>query len=127
SQFSVSPGGDLWGCVSFAHLNWDRVRRENSSEYLYGTVSDLGNKEFEKKYNNILDNYKDFRTDNFYTADSRCFLCPYLQECRICPAINRNSERQNRSLYFVPEYICEISKIIYETNRSFIKALKNSS
>ncbi len=123
-QFSVSPEGDLWGCSSFAHMNWAKVKREKRTGYLYGNISDLDKKDFGKKYREVLNNYKDFRTDNFYTAESRCFLCPYLEECNVCPAINRNSEKQNRSLYFIPEYICEIGKIIYDANRNFIKTLK---
>ncbi len=123
-QFSISPSGDIWGCPSFTHLNWSKIKNEKASDYFYGNINDSRLKNIEKNFKFILNNYKNFRTDNFYTSKSKCFLCPYLHECKLCPAINKNSEKKNKSLYFIPEYICEINKILHNSNREFINSIK---
>jgi radical SAM protein with 4Fe4S-binding SPASM domain len=117
-RLTLAPDGGLWGCASFHFLDWDHVR-ETKDHYYYGHVNDLGNDIFEKRAEVIKLNYAKFRTDHFKTESRKCFLCEYLQECRICPAQKYIYLKGKRSMFDIPEQVCEMNKIIIDANRQF--------
>jgi len=119
----ITPNGEFWGCQSFYFLDWNKCE-EKRGNYLYGNITDLKKENFNKKRNDIRSNYKKFKTDNFRTDKSKCFLCDYLEECIICPTQKDLSIGKKRSLFHVPDYICEINKIIIDLNREFKKEVK---
>ncbi len=119
SQISVSPAGDIWGCPAFTHFKWTKADHMTPDEFVFGNINKTPKENIQKNYIDTILNYKQFRTDNYYTDKSRCFLCKFLEECSLCPAINKNSNRVPRSIFYIPPYICEINKILIGSNRSF--------
>ena len=126
-QITITPNGELWGCSAFYYFDW-KNSAEDKNDYCYGKVEDLENGEFEKRVDRIRSNHRKFQTDNFRTEKTKCFLCEYFQECRICPTQKYSFMKGKRSMFHIPDHICEMNKIIIESNRAFkkeVKAIKN--
>lgn len=142
NQLTVTPGGHIWGCPCFFEYFKERVapaardvtnryssqkkpsqenkflahnNLEESDKYYFGRLEDFA-KNYKKTYRRILANYSPFRMDNYYTANSRCFLCPLVEKCGVCPVLRAESRR---SLLYVQPYICAIKKILINARDRF--------
>jgi len=113
-QFTLSQEGEIWGCPGF-YETFGRLKDSSGyNDYCFGTMEEFFN-QVGSSYKRILQNYREFTMDNFHTRDSRCFLCPLVQECSVCP-VGRFSP--NVSLLLVPDYICRINKILIEERQA---------
>ncbi len=124
-RLTVAPDGGLWGCASFNYYDWD-ASEDSKENYYYGNIRNINDNGFEDNYKKVRNNYKKFKTDNFRSDESKCFLCEYLEECRICPTINYSTRNIRRTPLHIPEYICSLNKIINDVNREFRTGLRKS-
>lgn len=114
-QMTLTPAGTLWGCPGFYEYFKGKENLEGYRDFSFGFLSDFI-KNPGKKYRQVLSHYRRFRMDNFYTARSRCFLCPRITECAVCPVIGLPGRS---SPFFVPAYVCRINRTILDTKMSF--------
>ena len=121
-RITLSPDGGLSGCSAFYFYDWNYCI-EDKNNYYYGNVNDMNKEDFENKFNEINSNHMKFKTDNFKTEKNKCFLCEYLQECMLCPAIKYSFIKKGRSLFQIPEHVCQINKITNDVNRELRKEL----
>ncbi|MCK5220635.1 MAG: hypothetical protein KAR14_03570, partial [Candidatus Aminicenantes bacterium] len=117
-QISVTPRGDIWGCDLFYYYFKNGTSNGDKGKYLFGNINDPDFNLSEHLDREIVENYHEFRGDMYKTLDLPCFLCPYLKECHICPAILYRTE-ENNSMFFVPKHECEINKILINAKRKF--------
>lgn len=122
NQISITSNGDIWGCelYYFYYKNFSNNKKLN--KYFLGNISEITKSGPEFK--NKISNYIDFTGDKYKTDSIPCFLCPYLRECHICPAIFY-PDKKDRSLFLVPDHVCEINKIRINSNRKLRIAIKN--
>ncbi len=124
-QISINPDGDIWGCDLFYYYFKNGPVSDQKNKYLFGNINDPDfdlSKPFDQS---IINNYHEFRGDAFRTDDLPCFLCPYLKECHICPAILYKPD-ENGSMFFVPKHVCEINKILINAKRRFSSGIENN-
>lgn len=122
-QITITPNGELWGCSAFYYYDWENSI-EDKNDYCYGKIEDLESEEFEKRVEKVRSNHRKFKTDNFKTENTKCFLCEYLQECLICPAQKYSFIKGKRSIFEIPDHTCEMNKIIFKLNREFRSEVK---
>jgi len=113
-QMTLTPGGTLWGCPGFYEYFKGKENQDGYRDFSFGFLPDFM-KDPGKKYRQVLSHYRRFRMDNFYTARSRCFLCPRVTECAVCPVIGLPGRS---SPFFVPAYLCRINQVIMDTKMS---------
>lgn len=122
-RMTIAPDGSLWGCPAFYFLDWEKTV-EPIDDYRYGYVQDLENGYLEEQLITVKSHYKKLKTDNFRTDNRKCFLCDHLQECRLCPAQKYSFIKSNRSIWNIPDNVCEINRIIANQNRHFRNQIK---
>jgi radical SAM protein with 4Fe4S-binding SPASM domain len=115
NQLTVTPGGHIWGCPCFYEYFKKKEGIGEFAKFYFGKLEDFA-RNHEKKYRRILSHYSRFRMDNYYTANSRCFLCPLVKKCGVCPVIRSTSPHP---LLYVHSYICEINKILIAARENF--------
>ncbi len=118
-QLTVTPAGEIWGCPGFCECFRDKEPPEVYCQFCFGKLEEFAGDNF-KHYRKVLRNYAQLRMDNFYTSDSRCFLCPELEECSVCPTSTFSA---NSPLLYVPGYVCAIRKLLNQQRVKFREAL----
>lgn len=120
NHLTVTPSGEIWGCPTFHEYFKGKAATPAYREFYFGKSTGF-TEDFEKRYRKISSHYRRFRMDNYYTTDSRCFLCPLVEKCGVCPVLRKPS---NHPLLYVPPYICEINKILIDEMENFARELK---
>lgn len=116
NQLTVTPGGSIWGCPCFyEYFKVSPNSMEEYDKYYFGKLEDFA-KNHEKMYRRVLSHYRQFSMDNYYKANSRCFLCPLVEKCGVCPVLKAKS---NHPLLYVQPYICAIKKILINAGDHF--------
>jgi len=118
-RLAVSPDGKIWGCALFADYFKDRENSPQYEKYCFGNLGHLGGKS-ENVFSKLRSNYSQLSMDNFSTQATKCFLCPDLESCAICPM---NVSFTGHSWDKIPDYVCAIQKIKIREREKFSKAL----
>lgn len=116
SQITVTAEGEIWGCALFYEYFKNHKNSDIFQDYYFGTIDEFI-KNPKKKYQDLSENYQQLRMDNFFTRNSRCFLCPNVEKCGVCPV---SSAFYNDELEKVPSYICRINQIAIEEKQKFL-------
>lgn len=109
-RLSVLPDGGVWGCSLFYDFFWGRERKEESQEYekyYFGALDNFIDNH-QNIYPRVSSNYSWLSVDNYSTPRMKCFLCPEVEECMICPV---NAAFAQGVLGKIPEYVCQLQKI----------------
>jgi radical SAM protein with 4Fe4S-binding SPASM domain len=119
SQLTVSAEGEVWGCALFYEYFRHRRTPEIHRNYCFGTIEKMSSENQEISAN-IVEHYSQLCQDNFFTDESRCFLCPHIEFCGVCPI--------SSALYWnrpdrVPDYICRINRIAIHEKLKFQRRL----
>lgn len=117
NNLCVTPDGKVWGCPCFYEYFKGSEATQDYKKYYFGELGEFI-RDFKKRYREIALNYSRFTMDNYYTSNSRCFLCPLVDRCEVCPVTVSAS---NFPLFYVPPYICEINKILIRGQEQFKK------
>jgi radical SAM protein with 4Fe4S-binding SPASM domain len=120
SQITVTAEGEIWGCALFYEYFKNRKDSDIFQDYYFGTIDEFI-KNPKKKYQHITENYRQLRMDNFYTPNSRCFLCPHIESCGVCPI---SSALYWNRLEKVPGYICRINQIAIQEKEKLLNDMK---
>ncbi len=115
-QISILPDGGIWGCEVFYYYFKMKKDIKDKDLYFLGNINKLSEEDFFYNLNNKRMNYKKFRGDNYHTDKIHCFLCPYLNNCQVCPATFYNAS-ENKNMFFIPNHVCEINKVLITANR----------
>jgi radical SAM protein with 4Fe4S-binding SPASM domain len=118
-RLAVSTDGKIWGCHLFADYFKDRENSPQYEEYCFGNLGNLGRRP-ENVFSKIHSNYSQLSMDNFSTKATKCFLCPDLESCTICPM---NVSFAGHSLGEIPDYVCAIQKIKIREKEKFSEGL----
>lgn len=115
SQFTVTAEGEVWGCALFYEYFRHRKMPEIHRDYCFGNINEMSN-DHKEEHTDILEHYQKLCQDNFFTDSSRCFLCPHIEGCGVCPV--------SSALYWnrpdrVPDYICRINRIAIREKQRF--------
>lgn len=114
SQLTVSAAGEVWGCALFYEYFRHRRTLDIHRDYCFGAIEELSDNH---KYSvNVIKHYKQLCQDNVHTDRSRCFLCPHIDFCGVCPI--------SSALYWdrldrIPDYICRINRIAIIEKQKF--------
>ena len=120
SQITISAEGEVWGCARFYEYFKNRKNSDQYQNYYFGPL-DKFIKNQEKKYPELIKNYKQLCLDNFHTTRSRCFLCPYIEKCGVCPI---SSALYWDDLEKVPAHICRINQIAIREKEKLLNRIK---
>lgn len=121
SQLTVTADGEIWGCALFYGYFKKKKSAGWRREYCFGTLDDFS-RNHKKKYPEIVGHYRQLGMDNFYTPTSRCFLCPEVEKCGVCPitsAFCRDDPER------VPGHICRINRIAIREKERLLSRLKD--
>jgi sulfatase maturation enzyme AslB (radical SAM superfamily) len=116
-RLALSPDGQVWGCFLFP----DYFKgKENSAFYQKFYFGDLDNfiRNYREVFPRISKNYAHLSMDNFSTPAMKCFLCPELESCAVCPV---NASFSGRPLGEIPSYLCQIQRIKIRHFKKFRK------
>lgn len=116
-RMAMTADGNLWGCHLFADVYNGKEDTEDYAKFCFGDL-DSFIKNHEEIYSKISANYTNFPMDRFYTNSTRCFDCPELEECRVCPVDNL---MQGPDIRKIPVWACEQKKITREIRKKFLK------
>jgi sulfatase maturation enzyme AslB (radical SAM superfamily) len=120
NQLTVTADGEIWGCVLF-HEYFKRKRdRSWYRDYCFGTLDEFI-RNHKKIYPEIMDNYKQLSQDNFHTENSRCFRCPEIEKCGVCPVSSAFCLGDPEQ---VPGHICRINRIAIREQQKFLRRLE---
>ncbi len=119
-RMAVTSDGKVWGCFLFPEYKPHSQSAHKPSEFFFGDL-DTFIKKHEKIYPRILSNYRQLSMDRFKTPKMDCFLCPYLEECGVCPI---NISFTGYPLGEIPDYVCRIHKIKIQMKREFLAEIK---
>jgi len=119
-RFAVSTDGTIWGCPLFADYFAGRENSPQYEEYCFGNLGRPGVKPG-NVFSRIRSNYAHLSMDNFSTTTRKCFLCPDLENCSICPM---NVSIAGHSWEKIPDYVCAIQKIKIRGKEKFSKELR---
>jgi hypothetical protein len=123
NRMALSPDGKLWGCFQFYDFFRNHKRPKVENKYCFGSLESFIDNQ-EKVYPEILDHYSGFRMDNFFTSQGFCFRCKELEDCFVCPVDAAIGDSIIRK---VPDWFCEIKKIIRKEKQNFLRDLKSSN
>lgn len=115
-KVTITTDGDLWGCDCFYFYFKNRENLSQGSGYYYGNVISDHPSEIIKRSEAVKQSYEEFRADRYHTRKMPCFLCPNVMECFVCPAV-LYSDTENSDLFFIPDHICEINKILISQSK----------
>jgi radical SAM protein with 4Fe4S-binding SPASM domain len=118
-RLAVSTDGKIWGCTLFADYFKNRENSPQYEEYCFGNIGHIEGKP-ENIFSKIRSNYSQLSMDNFSTKATKCFLCPDLESCAICPM---NVSFAGHSLGEIPDYVCTIQKIKIREKEKFSEEL----
>lgn len=121
SQLTVSPGGEVWGCALFQEYHQRSADHNWYRNYCFGPLEEFM-KNHGSTYPEISGNYRKLCMENFYTSDSRCFLCPDIEKCGVCPA---SSAFYHHVPHRVPHHICRINRIAIRAKEKLNRRLGN--
>lgn len=117
SQVTVTADGEIWGCALFHEYYKQKEDNGWYRNYCFGTLDDMI-RHHKKMFPEIVDNYKQLSMDNFHSEYARCFLCPEIEKCGVCPVssafVQDDPER-------VPSHICRINRIAIREKERFLK------
>jgi sulfatase maturation enzyme AslB (radical SAM superfamily) len=119
-RLSLSPDGKIWGCYLFADYFKGKEDSAGYEKYFFGSLEKFI-QDHKKIYPRISKNYSQLSMDNFATPSTRCFLCPELESCAVCPV---NASFSGLPLGKIPAHLCEIQKIRLRILEKYGKELK---
>jgi len=116
----ITTDEEIWGCCLFP----DYFKgKENSPEYqkfYFGSLDDFIDNH-KSIYPRILSNYAGLSMDNFSSSRLKCFLCPELENCAVCPI---NASFSGNPLGEIPSYLCKIQKIKIKEKEKFKREIQ---
>jgi len=119
-RMAVTPDEKVWGCFLFPDYKPHSQSPHKPSEYFFGDL-DKFIKNHEEIYPRISSNYKKLSMDRFKTPHMDCFLCPYLEECGVCPV---NISFTGYPMGEIPDYVCRIHKIKIQMKEELLKEIE---
>lgn len=122
-RFAVSSDGGIWGCDLFADYFKGKEKSPEYKKYYFGDL-DIFIKNHERIYHRIFPNYARLSMDNFSTPSMKCFLCPEIEDCTVCPV---NAAFSGGPFGWVPSYVCKIQKIKIREKKALEKELQKIS
>ena len=117
---AVTHDEHVWGCFLFPEYKPHCQSPHKPSEFFFGDLDTfiINHKEI---YPRISSNYKQLSMDRFKTSHMDCFLCPYLEECGVCPV---NISFTGYPLGEIPDYVCQIHKIKIQIKEELLKEIE---
>ncbi len=108
-RMAVSPDGTFWGCALFPEISEHAVSNTDFPFFRFGP-SDI--------YESISTAkcFRSLSVDHMRSGGRFCFLCPYLNDCEICPA---NAALSGGGFREVPAHMCLIQQIKAQAVRAF--------
>ncbi len=119
-RMAVTPDGKLWGCFLFPEYKPHCKDTHQPDEFFFGDL-DTFIKNHKDIYPRVSSHYKQLSMDRFKTPHMDCFLCPYLEECGVCPV---NISFTGYPLGEIPDYVCQIHKIKIQMDEKFLTEIK---
>lgn len=115
NHFSVSPGGELWGCFLFHDYFKTRTHDPTYSDYSFGLLNDFVHRSRDI-FPPVAANYSELRQDLFQAGEEPCFLCPHIEECMVCPV---NAAYSSGSIGKISPSQCRLTKIQANARKEF--------
>ncbi len=115
----VTPEGLLYGCIMLIPWSKRAVELDITDHFAglcLGHIDKINSKIFNKR---LKQAYSDKRLSGQYfrhTSTAHCSTCEYLSLCSVCPA---SSMIYYDDPLLVPDWICEIKKIIFNISKKF--------
>jgi hypothetical protein len=117
---AITPDEKIWGCFLFPDYFKGKENSLEHKNFSFGSLDDFieGHKNL---YLRISSNYARLSMDNFSTSRMKCFLCPEIEKCAVCPI---NASFSGHSLGKIPSYLCEIQKIKIKQKENFRREIQ---
>lgn len=119
-RMAIMPGGEIWGCHLFPDYFKEKEKTSEYQKYYFGSLDNL-TKNHKNIYPKICSNYSRLSMDNFSTSNNKCFLCSEIENCAVCPV---NASFSGAPLGKIPDYVCEIKKLLIREKSIFQKELQ---
>ena len=111
----LTPEEEIWGCFLFPDYFKEKEHSSDNPKFFFGKLDNFI-KDYESIYPYIYKNYAWLSMDNFATADMKCFMCPDLENCMVCPI---NAAFSGLPLGLIPDHICRIQKMMTKEKGKF--------
>ncbi|MBD3415120.1 MAG: hypothetical protein GF421_11910 [Candidatus Aminicenantes bacterium] len=119
-RMAVAPDGKVWGCFLFPEYRSHPKDKHPTEEYCFGDL-DSFIKDHKQIYPRVSASYQWLSMDQFQTPQRHCFLCPFVENCGVCPV---NMSFSGFPMGEIPEYVCQIHKIRIRTKDEFFREIK---
>jgi len=116
-RLAIAPDGQIWGCYLFPDYFKGKEESAEYQKFYFHHLDDF-TKNYKNIYPKIFSNYTQLSMDNFSTSQMDCFLCKKSEKCGVCPI---NAAFSGVPLRKIPQYTCEIQKIIITEKEKFWK------
>lgn len=114
-RIAVSPDGTFWGCALFPDISEHAPSKSDFPLFRFGS-NDLFDSISKAK------GFRSLSVDHMRSGDRFCFLCPYLNDCEICPA---NAVLAGGEFREVPAHMCRIQQIKAQAVRAFRSEIRS--
>ncbi|MBN1270728.1 MAG: 4Fe-4S cluster-binding domain-containing protein [Candidatus Aminicenantes bacterium] len=114
-RMAVDCDGNIYGCDLFREYTKRVLDQAEIEKYCLGNLESLA-ENHHSVFNRTALHYSRFSQDKLRSGEEKCFLCPELKYCGVCPV---NSFLSGGTLFDIPPFLCSLNLIRIQSKKRF--------